>query len=351
MKKETRLQLILNYLEKNKEANIARIVEFLNSFGKENITKISVNRDLAELLEQQLIIRLGKGPAVRYQLSLGHDLLREINIADYFRVEQTGRGAKKAFNFDVFDALAVVELFNTEELEKLDELDNKFKASIQSLPSEIKKKEYERLTIDFSWKSSAIEGNTYTLLETENLLKNHQEASGHTREEAQMILNHKEALNYLLQNKDKYKEVLVNKIEDVHYLLVQSLGVERNIRKRMVGISSTDYVPLGNEFQIREALEKMCRIVSEKKDVFSKSFLLNLLIAYIQPFGDGNKRTSRMMGNAVLIAHDSCPLSYRSISDSEYKKAVLLFYEQNNLRYFKELFMEQFEFAVNTYFL
>jgi len=75
-----------------------------------------------------------------------------------------------------------------------------------------------------------------------------------------------------------------------------------------------------------------------------------LLIAYIQPFEDGNKRTSRLMGNAVLLAHDICPLSYRSVKDSEYKKAVLLFYEQNNISYFKQLFIEQFKFAVNNYF-
>ena len=76
-----------------------------------------------------------------------------------------------------------------------------------------------------------------------------------------------------------------------------------------------------------------------------------LLIAYIQPFVDGNKRTSRMIGNAILLANNACPLSYRSINELEYKKAVLLFYEQNNLSYFKKLFIEQYEFVVGNYFL
>jgi Fic family protein len=75
------------------------------------------------------------------------------------------------------------------------------------------------------------------------------------------------------------------------------------------------------------------------------------MIAYIQPFEDGNKRTSRMVSNAILLAFGICPLSYRSIDEAEYKKAVILFYELNNISYFKQLFIEQFRFAVNNYFL
>ena len=75
-----------------------------------------------------------------------------------------------------------------------------------------------------------------------------------------------------------------------------------------------------------------------------------LLIAYIQPFEDGNKRTARLLGNALLIAHGFCPLSFRSIDEKEYKKAVILFYEQHNIRYFKQLFIEQFSYAAKHYF-
>ena len=75
------------------------------------------------------------------------------------------------------------------------------------------------------------------------------------------------------------------------------------------------------------------------------------MISYTQPFADGNKRTSRLLGNALLMADNICPLSFRSIDESEYKKSVILFYEQNNLRMFKELFIEQFKFAIENYFL
>jgi Fic family protein len=75
------------------------------------------------------------------------------------------------------------------------------------------------------------------------------------------------------------------------------------------------------------------------------------MISYIQPFEDGNKRTARILGNALLLANNACPLSYRSVNEGDYKKAILLFYEQNNINLFKELFINQFKFSVDNYFL
>ncbi len=84
---------------------------------------------------------------------------------------------------------------------------------------------------------------------------------------------------------------------------------------------------------------------------FEKTLISIVLISYIQPFADGNKRTARLIGNALLMGSNNCPLSYRSIDPMDYKKAMLLFYEQNNLSMFKELFINQYTFAVNNYFL
>ena len=91
--------------------------------------------------------------------------------------------------------------------------------------------------------------------------------------------------------------------------------------------------------------------INKFKDPFSKALMSLALIAYIQPFEDGNKRTSRLVANAFLLSHNSSPLSFRSIDTTEYKKAIILFYEQNNIKFLKELFIEQFEFSVNNYFL
>ena len=126
--------------------------------------------------------------------------------------------------------------------------------------------------------------------------------------------------------------------------------MDRNIRTRRVGITGTNYRPLDNEFQIREALDGVCNLVNCRKDIFEKALLLLVLISYIQPFNDGNKRTARIVSNAELMANDYCPISFRTVDSIDYKKAMLIFYEQNNISAFKKIFIDQFEFAVSTYF-
>ena len=165
-----------------------------------------------------------------------------------------------------------------------------------------------------------------------------------------MILNHKKTLDYIRKNTSAFKKMTVAKLEDIHFLLTEGLGIARGLRKAPVGITGTAYRPLDNIFQIREALEKTCEAINKEKNVFIKAVVLMVMIAYIQPFDDGNKRTGRLSANAILMAYNICPLSYRSVSEEEYKKAVILFYEQNNISYFKDLFVEQFEFAVKNYF-
>ena len=102
--------------------------------------------------------------------------------------------------------------------------------------------------------------------------------------------------------------------------------------------------------QIKEALRDMCGLVNKRENVFEKALLLLVLLSYIQAFADGNKRTARIISNAVLMNNNYCPVSFRTINSIEYKKAMLLFYEQNNINAFKNIFIHQFEFAVNTYF-
>ena len=126
--------------------------------------------------------------------------------------------------------------------------------------------------------------------------------------------------------------------------------MDRNLRKHRVGISGTNYQPPDNEFQIREALAAMCEAINARESVFEKAFLALVLISYIQPFADGNKRTARMVSNALLLRHRHCPISFRTVDSMDYKKAMLLFYEQNSIAAMKEIFIGQFGFAVKTYF-
>lgn len=166
-----------------------------------------------------------------------------------------------------------------------------------------------------------------------------------------MILNHKKALDYILKSPERFKTFSLRAIEDVHRLLVQDLNVHFGLRSRAVGITGTAYRPLDNAHQIREALEKAVSAINGAGDAWSKALLALLMIAYIQPFEDGNKRTSRLLANACLLAHEVCPLSFRSIDETEYKKAITVFYELNNGSLMKKLFFEQWRFAVENYFL
>ncbi|MFH1859136.1 MAG: Fic family protein [Patescibacteria group bacterium] len=217
-------------------------------------------------------------------------------------------------------------------------------------PQPFKKKEFERLTIELSWKSSQIEGNTYSLIDTEILIKDHKEASGHSKEEAIMIINHKKTFDYILDKKSNFLKLTTQKIENIHQLLVGNLNIATGTRKKPVGITGTKYRPLNNEFQIKEALENAVDSINKLNNSFSKALFCLLLTSYIQPFEDGNKRTARLLANAVLLANNICPLSFRSIETSDYKKAMLLFYEQNNVSFFKKLFIEQFKFSIKNYF-
>ena len=274
-----------------------------------------------------------------------------LDLATYFDKDIDEREVQESFNFDLIrDVLPKVEIFTKEELSVLFAAQKEFEKNTEGMTDLEYHKEMERLGVDLSWKSSQIEGNTYSLLETERLLKDKQTASGKTKEEAIMLLNHKDALDFVLDVPDCLKELSVHRIEDIHSILTKELGVDRNIRHRRVGITGTNYRPLDNEFQIREALEDTCTLVNGKDNVFEKAILTLVLLSYIHAFVDGNKRTARITSNAILIANGYCPISFRTVDSIDYKKAMLMFYEQNNIAAFKKIFIEQFLFAVKTYF-
>ena len=274
-----------------------------------------------------------------------------LDLATYFDKDIDERVVQESFNFDLIrEVLPKVEIFTKEELSVLFAAQKEFEKNTEGMTDLEYHKEMERLGVDLSWKSSQIEGNTYSLLETERLLRDKQTASGKTKEEAIMLLNHKDALDFVLDVPDYLKELSVHRIEDIHSILTKELGVDRNIRHRRVGITGTNYRPLDNEFQIREALEDTCTLVNGKDNVFEKALLTLVLLSYIQAFVDGNKRTARITSNAVLIANGYCPISFRTVDSIDYKKAMLMFYEQNNIAAFKKIFIEQFLFTVKTYF-
>ena len=338
---------IIELIKKKQEASSREIFESIST----SVSYATVKRMLSKLIDENLLTKKGQGKSTKYLISPTYEILYPVDIEQYYEKEIDEREIRKSFNLQLIpETLNACSVFTANEIEQLNLLQKKFEENISQLSEIEYKKELERLAIDLSWKSSQIEGNTYSLLETERLLKEKETASGKTKEEAIMLLNHKEAIDFIVENPDYLIPLSVPKIEDIHRLLTKELGVDKNIRKRRVGISGTNYRPLDNEFQILEALSNMCKLVNSKENIFEKTLLLLVLISYIQPFVDGNKRTARIISNAVLMNHKYCPISFRTVDAVEYKKAMLLFYEQNNISIFKEIFIDQFKFAVNTYF-
>lgn len=338
--------LILDFIKSHSSCSSKEIDNGLNEVGY-----ATIKRTLQALLAENLITLSGRGKSTKYEISQAYELIRTIDLETYFLKEIDEREIKDHFNHSLIkETLSKVSLFTVEELHVLTSLQKQYTENIAKLTGVEYGKELERLAIDLSWKSSQIEGNTYSLLETERLLKEKETASGKTKDEATMLLNHKAALDFIIAHPMYVKPLSVSCIEDIHSLLIKELDIALNVRNRRVGISGTNYKPLDNEFQIKEALEDMCKVVNKQENVFAKALLVLVLISYIEPFADGNKRTARIISNAMLMNNNYCPISFRTVSALAYKKAMLVFYERNNISSMKKIFIDQFEFAVKTYF-
>lgn len=338
---------ILQYLHYHPQSSRDEIAKGI-AFGGSDAT---IKRLIAAGVQNGDIMVDGKARATRYRLSPQAHLLMPIDLDTYFSLDVDDRQVQTSFNFNLIrEQLPAVKLFSDEENAHLQELQAEFQRHLNEMTDKEYRKEMERLGIDLSWKSSQIEGNTYSLLETERLLRESKTADGKTKEEAVMLLNHKDALRFILDNTDYLQTLTVSHIEDIHQLLTKELSVDKGIRHRRVGITGTNYHPLDNEFQIREAMRDTCELINGKANIFEKALLALVLLSYIQAFSDGNKRTARITSNAILIANGYCPLSFRTVDSIDYKKAMLVFYEQNNIYAFKQIFIDQFEFAVKEYF-
>jgi len=340
-------ELILNYLKNKPNSSSKDIFEGLNF----SVSYATVKRCLSKLLNENYITQQGNAKNSRYALSSTFNLFYPINLDEYYSKEIDEREILTGYNFSLIpETLQNVTLFTSPELTLLSDLQNKFSENIAQLSDSEYQKDMERLSIDLSWKSSQIEGNTYSLLETERLLRDKQTAAGKTKDEAIMLLNHKDAIDFVVENSDYFLLLSVSKIEELHSILIKELGVDRNIRTRRVGITGTNYRPLENEFQIREALQQTCNLINNRENIFEKALFALVLISYLQAFSDGNKRVARITANALLVANKYCPISFRTVDSIDYKKAMLLFYEQNNISAFKQIFVNQFKFAVENYF-
>jgi len=203
------------------------------------------------------------------------------------------------------------------------------------------KKIYDRLLIDLAFNSSRLEGNTYTLLDTERLLLQGAAAPGKLDAERVMILNHKEAISYLVRNAERLQADVVT-IRTLHYLLADSLvapGAAGQIRDESIRVSGTTYAPIDGRARLTQLLFSVLEKARAIRDPFEQSLFLLVHISYLQAFIDVNKRTARLASIIPLIAADYVPQSFVEIDQRAYLSATIAVYELNQVEPLADLYV------------
>lgn len=202
------------------------------------------------------------------------------------------------------------------------------------------RKVYDRLLIDLTYNSSRLEGNTYSLLETERLILEGASADGKMNMEKVMILNHKDAIRHIIDTAEKI-QIDQNEICTIHYLLADGLVESKyagKLRDHGVRIGGSTYTPYEDNFRLEPQLTKLCLLANAIEDPFEQSFFLLVHISYLQAFIDVNKRTARISANIPLIKNNFVPLSFNDIDKDDYNSSMICVYELNQTLPLAELY-------------
>jgi len=210
----------------------------------------------------------------------------------------------------------------------------------------------DRLLIDLSWASSRLEGNTYSLLETERLIALGEAAAGKTPFETQMVLNHKAAIEFLVDAVDEIgfdRRTILN----LHALLSDNLlgdpSASGRLRAIPVGIGKSVYEPLAVPQLINEIFCQILDTAVAISDPFEQAFFVIVHLPYLQPFEDVNKRVSRLAANIPFIRHNLCPLSFMDVPEDLYVNGLLGVYELNRIELMRDVFVWTYERSCNRY--
>lgn len=203
-----------------------------------------------------------------------------------------------------------------------------------------------RLLIDLSWASSRLEGNTYTRLDTQHLIEHNREAEGRDRSETQMILNHKRAIEFLIEQAEDIGFNMYT-FMNLHTLLSENLLADPaaggRLRERVVEISGTVYRPLAIPQQIEELFRLILDKASAIRDPFEQAFFVMVHVPYLQPFVDVNKRVSRLAANIPFIKSNLCPISFVDVPERAYVEGTLAVYEHGRYELLRDVFVWSYE--------
>lgn len=333
---------IVDFIVKNGRVSIGLIQSYLKT-----VTRPTLSRYLKELKESCVITQIGNGRSATYEVTRGVIVSYPFDLSVYDSMYQTA--VPIHFDHTRFKFNKNTSLFSTEDHILLQEASTLFTKWNTHTDTMYKSIALERCAIEFSWKSSRIEGNTYTLLETENLIKNKEEARGKTHDEAVMILNQKKVFDSIYLD-TLFTKVNISTLIDIHALLVKDLPIPTGIRKTHVGITGTQYAPLTLQSQLSEALEDLFLLLNKIEHPIEQAIVALASIAYIQPFADGNKRASRHFANLILHTHNLAPVAWRTVDEVIYKKAMIAFYELGNIAPIKDMWVKHYIETVRTFF-
>jgi len=349
---QRKIEEILAILEKNPEGlSISQISEFIRFSGNYK----TMQRRLVSLSDAGLILKIGDKKARKYyplkrapkknngQIKDKTYEIFSLKSQNFLKFLDTPRHAreKMSYNRDFLDSYVPNKtVYVPEKVRK-----QLFKAG-QRFDRVLAAGTYarqicQRLLIDLSYNSSRLEGNTYSQLDTQKLVEEGIAAEGKVHEETVMIMNHKEAILFLVENA---QDIELNSltIRNLHHLLSQDLLANPeacgNIRSVEVDIGQSNYKPLNNPHQLKELFELILFKARKIENPFEQSFFLLVHLSYLQAFEDVNKRTSRMCCNIPFIEENLCPLSFTDVARDDYTVALLTVYEKNNVSPMLELF-------------
>ncbi len=209
-----------------------------------------------------------------------------------------------------------------------------------------------RLLIDLSWASSQLEGNTYSRLDTERLIEYGQAAEGKDALETQMILNHKDAIEYLVRDPE-HANLTTSTIIALHAFLSDGLMADPSacgrIRTRAVEIGGSVYLPVALPQRLEELFGIVIQMATEIHDPFEQAFFLMVHLPYLQPFEDVNKRVSRLAANIPFIRHNLCPMSFIDVPQQAYVDAMIGVYKLNRIELLRDVFIWTYERSCQQY--
>jgi Fic family protein len=325
--------LIVVALKEAKDGLKARdLLDALGRLGRP-ISQATLSRRMERLTELRHVTRQGQARATRYLRDPYHD---------YFAVPPTRRKAV-GYNADVLANYRpnVDRWLSAEECRRLEEAGGGRRMDASTYSRTIAQK----LLIDLSYASSALEGNTYTYLDTQVLIEFGQVAEGKDLDETRMILNHKEAINHILEYLADI-EISVRDIKDIHALLSRGLrnmgpyDTGRVRRMPVDHIGGSSYVPLVIPQRIEEELETIAAKAQQIDNPFEQCLFLLTFISYLQAFKDVNKRTGRLVCNIPLLKAGLAPFTFIDLDKTQYVHGLLAFYELNRVDLIKDAFVE-----------